>query len=47
MSWLPLTSDEQASPEVKSTYAFLGENWASCRIISSRWAATRNFFRIR
>ncbi len=27
MSWLPLTSEEQASPEVKSTYAFLAENW--------------------
>jgi uncharacterized peroxidase-related enzyme len=27
MSWLPLTSDDQASPEVKNTYAFLGENW--------------------
>lgn len=27
MSWIPLVSDEQASPEVKSIYNFLQENW--------------------
>jgi uncharacterized peroxidase-related enzyme len=27
MSWLPLVSEEQASPEVKRIYAYLRENW--------------------
>lgn len=27
MSWVPLTSEEQASPEVKRIYDFLRENW--------------------
>ncbi len=27
MPWVPLVSDEQASPEVRKMYAFLKENW--------------------
>ncbi len=27
MSWVPLVSEEQASPEVQAKYAFLRENW--------------------
>src|SRR5438132_8577225 len=27
MSWIPAVSKDQASPEVKRIYEFLGENW--------------------
>src|SRR6266849_11170300 len=28
MSWVPLISDEQASPEVKRTYDYIRERWS-------------------
>ena len=47
MSWIPAVSKDQASPEVKRIYDFLGENWASCPTTFWPSDATPNCFRTR